>query len=223
MHNVTDVQQQLAAAGTDRCRTIYRRHGVQGDLYGVSYAAQKSLAKKIKTDQPLANALWESGNHDARILATMIADPQRMTVRELERWAKDLDNSVICDAFIGLAARTAHARVLFERWADSPNEWLGACAWTLLSAHAYADNTEPDEFFLQQLEIIEREIHDRQNRVRYAMNGTVIGIGSRNPALRRAATAAAKRIGKVHVDHGDTGCKTPDAVPYIDKIWARKE
>jgi 3-methyladenine DNA glycosylase AlkD len=222
MHNAADLQDQLAAAGAEQYRQTYRRHGVLGDLYGVSYATLTALAKRIKTDHALANSLWESGNHDARVLATMIADADRMTLRELVRWSKDLDNPVLCDAYGGLAARTPHARTLFDRWAGSPSEWQGACAWSLVAGLARTDPAMPDEFFLTQLDVIEREIHDRENRVRYAMNGAVIGIGSRNAALRRAATAAARRIGTVRVDHGDTGCTTPDAVPYIDKIWSRK-
>ena len=222
MHNVESIQQQLAAAGDDRYRETYRRHGVRGELHGVSYATLNALAKAIRTDQALASALWDSGNHDARVLATMIADPGHMAVQDLVRWASDVDDAVLCDAYTGLVARTPHARALFLKWAASTNEWLGACAWSLLSGLARTDATLPDEFFQSQLNCIEREIHGRKNRVRYAMNGAVIGIGSRNAALRRAATEAATRIGVVRVDHGDTGCKTPDAVPYIEKIWARK-
>jgi hypothetical protein len=55
------------------------------------------------------------------------------------------------------------------------------------------------------------------------MNNALIAIGGRNEALRKQATAAAKRVGKVDVDHGDTACKTPDAVSYIEKMWARKK
>ena len=59
--------------------------------------------------------------------------------------------------------------------------------------------------------------------VRYGMNNALIGIGGRSANLRRKAIAAAKRIGPVEIDHGDTDCKTPDAIPYIEKMWARKK
>jgi hypothetical protein len=71
--------------------------------------------------------------------------------------------------------------------------------------------------------VIEAEIDTRANRVRHSMNGAMISIGARNTTLRKRATAAAKRIGTVQVDHGETNCTTPAAVPYIDKMWARKE
>jgi hypothetical protein len=69
---------------------------------------------------------------------------------------------------------------------------------------------------------IEKEIHGSPNWARYAMNGALISIGVFKPTLRKKAIAAAKRIGKVEVDHGETHCKTPDAAPYIEKAWKRK-
>ena len=72
------------------------------------------------------------------------------------------------------------------------------------------------------LATIEKEIHRSPNWARYAMNGALISIGVYKPTLRKKAIEAAKRIGKVEVDHGETYCKTPDAVPYIEKASKRK-
>jgi hypothetical protein len=74
--------------------------------------------------------------------------------------------------------------------------------------------------FLDRLAYVEKKIHSATNAEREAMNMALIQIGCRNAALRKAALAAAKRIGKVEVDHGDTACKTPDAAAYIEKTWA---
>ena len=81
----------------------------------------------------------------------------------------------------------------------------------------------PDEYFERFLSTIERDIHESQNRVRHEMNSALIAIGIRNPALEEKALAAAARIGKVEVDHGETGCKTPDAAGYIRKTLERKK
>ena len=85
------------------------------------------------------------------------------------------------------------------------------------------DASLPDEYFEKFLGVIERAMHSRKNRVRHQMNGALIAIGIRNPALEKKAVAAAERIGKVEVDHGETGCKTPDAVPYIRRAVERKK
>ena len=84
------------------------------------------------------------------------------------------------------------------------------------------DEELPDEYFDERLRTIEARIAGAANRVRHCMNGALIAIGGRNEALRESAIAAAERIGPVVVDHGKTSCKTPEAVPYIDRIWARR-
>ncbi len=218
----TQALNALKAMGTAQNRKVYARHGVGTNQYGVSYANQKKLAKEIKTDHRLAHQLWASGNHDARVLAAMIADPRKATLRELEAWAKGLENYVQTDSFSGFAAKTPHARRIFDKWSASKDEWKGAAAWTVLTSLAMRDSELPDAFLAKQIGVIERGIHTARNRTRYAMNNALIAIGMRNPELQRQATTAAKRIGVVEVDHGETGCKTPDAVAYIKKAVARK-
>jgi len=214
---------QLEQSGTEQNRKVYARHGVGSNTYGVSFAALRTLAKKIKQDHALAEQLWETGNHDARVLATMIADPHAATPAELDRWAGELDNYVIADAFSVFVARTPHARGKAEKWSGATGEWTGRVGWTLFARLAMDATPLEDEYFTTRLEKIESEIHSRKNRVRDAMNNALIAIGCRNPVLTRRALAAAKRIGQVEVDHGETGCKTPDAADYIQRTLARKK
>ena len=98
----------------------------------------------------------------------------------------------------------------------------GTAGWDLLCVLAATDTAHDDAYYRERLAEIERRIQGSPNRVRYEMNNAVIAIGGRNPALAAAATAAAGRIGRVEVDHGETGCKTPEAAAYIERIWARK-
>ena len=102
---------------------------------------------------------------------------------------------------------------------------MGA-GWNLLAKIALGKKEHldlPDRWFLGHLKTIEQTIHQSPNDIRDDMNSTVIAIGSRNQYLRKRATAAARRIGKVEVDHGETSCQTPDAVSYIEKVWKRKD
>lgn len=212
----------LRTTGTEQNRKVYARHGVGKKMYGVSYANLKKLKKQIGTDHALAEKLWGSGNHDARVLATMVADPAQTQSGTLDAWARDLDSYVLADAFIDLVAQTPFASKKFERWSRSKSEFVGQVGWGLLSYLASHDQDHDNAFFIEQLKTIEAEVHTRANRVRHSMNGALISIGARNATLRRRATAAANRIGKIRVDHGETSCTTPAAVPYIDKMWARK-
>jgi len=221
--NLDEAMQALEQAGTAQNRKIFSRHGVAEPMFGVSYAFLKALAKKLKTDHALAEQLWATGNHDARILATMIADPQRPTAAQLDQWAADLDSYVIVDAFASFAAKTKHAVSKAKSWHRKKSEWLAAAGWTLIARLAMDHRELPDEYFEDGLTVIEEGIHRAANRVRHTMNSTVIAIGLRNEKLTNSALAAAQRIGKVEVDHGETCCQTPDAAAYIQRSLARRK
>lgn len=219
------LKQTLAAlekAGTAQNRKVYARHGVGGQMYGVSYAELGKLQKAIGTDHGLAVALWATGNHDARVLACMVADPEAFGSRELDAMARELDDYVLTDAFSVLVAKSPHRERKFKAWRDRRHEWTAVAAWNVLAALANHADDRPDAFFHEPLDAIAREIHGRPNRVRHSMNQALISIGVRSDALRRRAEAAAARIGTVAVDHGETGCKTPDARAYIAKTLAHR-
>jgi 3-methyladenine DNA glycosylase AlkD len=217
-----EVLRQLAAAGTAQNRKVYARHGIRGEMYGVSYAALARLRKQIRVDHALAESLWATGNHDARVLATMVADPNRLSVRCAGEWVRAIDNHVLADAFAQLAARRAGALPLAQRWSAARGEWTGAIGWNVLAHLATSEQSPDDEFWEERLRMIEGRIHGSANRVRHAMNNTLIAIGGRNARLRRQAIGAAERIGKVHVDHGGTNGRTPDAAACIRRMAERK-
>ena len=214
---------ELERCGSEQTRKTYRRHGVLGDQYGVSYADLKALKKSIKTDQALAESLWATGNHNAHILATMIADPKEMARSVLVSWSRDVDNDVLAGALAGVVAGSPHARALMEEWVESEEESLGSAGWSVMARLAGNPTLGlSDEECASYLETIRTTIHGRKNRVRYAMNGALISIGSRSPTFQAKALEAAKAIGKVEVYHGDTACKTPDAAEYILKAAKRR-
>lgn len=218
-----EVMETLKAAGTEQNRKIYPRHGVKGEIYGVSFADLGKLNKKIKMDHALALALWSTGVHEARILALMVADPLQADEVLLANWGEDLGNYVITDYFADYVFQTALMQPKMEAWIQSDDEWLGQAGWRLVAKCAMQNSSLPDAFYEARLGQIESEIHTRQNRVRDAMNSALIAIGIRNPALQAKALAAAAKIGKVIVDHGQTSCKTPDAGEYIVKTLKHRE
>lgn len=217
-----DVMKSLEKAGTAQNRKVYAKHGIANRMFGVSVANLKALAKKLGVQHELANQLWKTGNHDAMILATMVADPKLATRAELAAWLRDLGNYVIAETFAGFAARTPYARMLAKQWGATRGEWAASAGWTVLAHLANGDPSVTDEDLAPYLRTIERGMPRARNRARYAMNGALIAIGSRGGALRDAAIETAERIGPVIVDHGETGCKTPNAAAYIRKAAARK-
>lgn len=218
-----DVMAELKSLGTDQNRMIYERHGANEPMFGVSFAHIRALTRRIRVDQPLADQLWASGNHDARILATQVADPEAISAADLDAWSRELDNYVLCDAFSGLVGKTPFVDEKIEKWCTMKSEWRAASGWNLVARAAMSQDEIADDYFLVCLEEIEADIHDSPNRARHAMNQALICIGLRNPVLRKKTLAAAKRIGPVTVDHGETGCKTPDAATYIDRTLAYRK
>lgn len=217
------VLKELEKMGSEQTRKTYRRHGVGDNQFGVSYANLGKLTKQIKRDHNLALQLWESGNHDARVLATMIGDPAQANDKLLEAWVKELENFTLTGAFSGFASQAPSASKKMAKWTKSKSEMIGGAGWLMLAHLARINNELPDEFFEPYLEIIGKEIHARKNRVRDAMNSALIAIGIRNDNLRKKALATAKKVGKVEVDHGDTNCKTPAAAEYIQKAVQRRK
>src|SRR5262245_60274625 len=175
----TGVLDELRDLGTEQPSKPYRRHGITSETYGVSYADLNKLRKRIKVDHDLARELWASGVHDARILATMIADPKRADAALIDEWSRGLGNYVEADALSGFVARTDLASARMAEWLESDDEWLGTAGWNLLGQLALHDTTLPDDYFVPYLARIERDLHRSKNRVRYAMNNALIAIGMR--------------------------------------------
>jgi 3-methyladenine DNA glycosylase AlkD len=220
---MTEALAALEAAGTEQNRKIYHRHGAHDPLYGVSFSVLRPMAKRAGRDQALARGLWATGNYDARLLACMVADPAVTTEADLDAWLADIDVYVEVDIFVvSLASQVPGVRARADRWSASPRDWTAQAGWDLYAQLALNDPTVDDADFLALLDRIEANIGGAGNRARHSMNGALIAIGTRNQALRTAAEATSRRIGVIVVDHGETGCVTPAALPYIARVWERR-
>ena len=219
---MTDLVKTLRSLGKESAAKIYRRHGATGEVFGVSSPDLARLQKKHRGDHALAQELWASGAHDARVLATQIADPARATRQEIDGWLSDLRGYLLTDAIADFVSKTPHAEACMKEWMKSKEEWTASAGWRLLTAAARREEEIPAAFFEPYLKVIEERLQGSQNRVRHAMNTALIAIGCRGGALEAKALKVAKAIGKVEVDHGETACETPDAAAYIAKVKARK-
>jgi 3-methyladenine DNA glycosylase AlkD len=212
---------KLAALGTAQNRRIHARNGVTGAMFGVSYANLGKLARALRGQHELALELWASANHDARVLATMIADPERLGARELGRWVRTLDNHVVTAAFAKLAARSPAGQDEAVKWLADRGEWVSTAGWSTLCCSLQTGTALEETELRGHLRTIERRIHSAKNRTRHAMNSALIGIGIGSPGLRNEALATAARIGTVEIEHGATGFTTPDAARSIRRALAR--
>lgn len=225
MPTVASIMAELKKKGSEKTRKIYARHGMATDnMFGVSVADLKVVAKSIKGQQTLACELYQTGNLDAMYLAGMVADGSQMTEKELNAWAEGAANLQMISEYTvaWVAVDNPKAREIALQWIKSKKEHIASSGWC---TYAGLVATMPDETLnLAEIEgllrTIVREIHKEQNRVRATMNGFVISVGTYVKPLLKQAKAAAKEIGEVSVDVGDTACTVPLATAYIAKIEA---
>lgn len=217
----TQAMAALKKMGTAQNRKVYARHGMQEPMFGVSFANLKKLKKEIKTDHKLALDLYATGNGDAQSLATMIVDSSTIKSSTLDTWVKRGNYYLIGSLVAGVASRSPHWQAKMKKWMAAKNEFVKAAGYATLSSALAQGETITKTEGKKIIKTIEREIHNSPNRARYSMNNTLIAVGTYLD-LEKEATAAANKIGKIDVDHGETSCKTPDAASYIKKARAHQ-
>lgn len=218
---VNQVLTQLKAKGTEQTRKTFARHGAPDNMFGVKVAEMKVIAKAIKGEQQLALDLYDTENGDAQYLAGMVADGSQMTKKQLESWAKNATWQMISEYTVPwVATESQHGRALALKWMNSKRAAIASTGWcTYAGLLAVCLDEEFDRKEIAGLlKRIEKEIKSVDSRVRYTMNGFVLAVGAYYAPLLKQAKATAKKNGKVEVDMGDTACKVPDALPYIEKI-----
>ncbi len=219
------VMTELEARGSEQVRKIFRNHGASEPMFGVLVAELKKLLKKTGPDHALALQLWETGNYDARYLAGLMADAQAVTTKQLDHWADTAASPGIAEyAVAGVAAESPHGAGRARKWIESKRELTADAGWATWSG--VVTIVPDEELDLGEigalLDRVEKTLHDERNRVRYTMNGFVIAVGSHVAPHHERAMAVAERLGKIHVEMGNTACKVPPAGDYIAKVVARQ-
>jgi 3-methyladenine DNA glycosylase AlkD len=163
--------------------------------HGVSAPVLHALARRIGKDHRLARQLWMTGIHEARILATLIGESEKVTAAEMDRWVRDFDSWDMVDA--ACCYLYAHAKPAWSKaaaWSRRREEFVKRASFSLIAYLSYKDKATPDARFARFLRVIEREAYDERNFVRKAINWALRNIGKRNKRLNREAIRAAERI-----------------------------
>jgi 3-methyladenine DNA glycosylase AlkD len=161
---------------------------------GVSMPNLRAVAKTCGIDHALAVELWETGIHEARILATLVADPETLTDDQRERWVLDITSWDLCDSAADLFGRTpAHADAI-RAWARRPEPSVKRCAFSMIARRAVWAKDAPDREFIRYLPLIRRASADPRNEVKKGVSWALRQIGKRNRALHAAAIDEAERI-----------------------------
>jgi 3-methyladenine DNA glycosylase AlkD len=165
------------------------------NAFGISVGELRALAKVIGRDHPVAGALWDTGVHEARILATLVEEPARVTPAQMDRWAREFDSWDVCDqACQNLFRHTPHAFAKAAEWAHARPEFLKRAAFALMAGLTVSAKTAPDAQFEAFLPLIAEASTDERNFVKKAVNWALRQIGKRNPRLSKLAIAQAEEI-----------------------------
>jgi len=186
----------LRRMGSRRNREGMARYAIPAErAFGVSMARIQSLARRVGKSHALAEALWRTAWHEARLLAVYVDEPERVTPAQMDRWCRDFDSWAICDTVcFQLFDKTPHAFRKVRQWAGRRPEFERRAAFALLASLALHDRETGDAAFARCLPLVERAAVDERNFVKKGVSWALRGVGRRSRALHRAAVALARRL-----------------------------
>jgi 3-methyladenine DNA glycosylase AlkD len=196
---VKQVVDRLKSLGDPKAVEGMARFGIQSsNSFGVSVPKLRTLAREVGRDHLLAVKLWETGLHDARLLATMVDDPEEVTVDQMDKWVRDFDSWDVVDGSCGnLFDKTPFAVSKAKEWCKRDEEFVKRAGFVLMAELAVHDKEAKDKVFLDFLPLIIGGASDKRNFVKRAVNWSLRQIGKRNLRLNKAAISTALKIQKM--------------------------
>jgi len=193
---VEAVVAELKKLGTKRTRDGMARYAIPSDhAFGVPMATMQAVAKRLGRNHDLALALWDTGWYEARTVAALIDEPERVTGAQMDRWAREFGNWAVCDSVcFFLFDRTPHGFEKVRKWSRSKDEYVKRGAFALLASLAAHDKVSGDHAFLECLPLVEAAAADDRNFVKKGVSWALRLMGRRSLALHAACVASAQRL-----------------------------
>jgi 3-methyladenine DNA glycosylase AlkD len=194
--NYHDIMERLRTLSNPEAVKGMARYGINpSNTYGVSIPNLRKMAKEIGVNHSLAQQLWASGLHEARILASMIDDPKMVTEEQVESWVRDFDSWDVCDqCCANLFQDTRFAYEKATEWSSSDEEFVKRAGFVLMARLAVSDRKADDAKLELFLPIIKRESADNRNYVKKAVNWALRQIGKRSRNLNNKSIDVAREI-----------------------------
>src|SRR4029077_14584712 len=213
---------RLKSLGDPKAVEGMARFGIKStSSFGVSVPKLRILAREVGCDHLLALRLWETGLHDARLLATMVDDPRQVTLEQMDKWVRDFDSWDVVDGSCGnLFDKTPFAVAKAKEWCKREEEFVKRAGFVMMAELAVHDKEANDKVFLEFLPLIIGGASDKRNFVKKAVNWALRQIGKRNLRLNKAAVSTALKIQKV--DSGPTRWIASDALRELKSPQVQK-
>jgi len=220
---VEEILAELKAKGRPEAVEGMARFGINPEnTYGVSIPTLREMSRRVGADHQLADRLWNSGVHEARILAAMVDRPAWVDEDQMERWVLDFDSWDVCDQCCNNLFRKvpwAHKKAV--EWAGRQEEFVKRAGFVLMACLAVHDKGADDETFARFFDIIRNECEDSRNFVKKAVNWALRQIGKRNRNLNERAVETARKL--LDVDSKAARWIAQDALRELtgDKVRAK--
>jgi 3-methyladenine DNA glycosylase AlkD len=226
----TEVMALLKANQNERGLANWGKCGGTGGLksFGIGLTVLRKLAKQIGRDHKLALQLWNTKNHDAKVVGLLIDEPKKLTREQLEQQVEEVDAGALSHVFSSCDATLPKSALVFEvatDWMESKDVVRRRCAYGLI--YEMSKNLRKkeltDEFFLNCIRRIDTDVDKEEEWVRLSMGGALIGIGKRNRKLNKAALKLARRISPIEYDAGETGCEPLDILKHLQSDYLKQK
>jgi 3-methyladenine DNA glycosylase AlkD len=192
------IAQLQALANPDNVAGMARFGISTQQTLGISIYELRRIAKTVEPDHALAEELWASGIHEARILASYIDRPKWVTEEQMERWALGFDSWDVCDQVCGLFEASPFAYTKVFEWSERPEEFVKRAAFAIIAGLAVHDKHADNDKLAQFFPIIGRQATDERNFVKKAVNWALRNLGKRNRELNRIAIVTARLIQQIN-------------------------
>lgn len=216
-----DTLAQLKSLGNEKVRAHNKKYGAGDDQFGVQLGDIRKLAAKLKTNDQLALALWDTGNIDARLLAILLIKPQNLSREELDRLVRSTNFVHVADWLNSYVVKNhPDKESLRQSWMKDDDRWAARAGWNLTSERI-AKN--PDGLDLPALlDRIESEMGNAASEVQWTMNYCLAGIGIHFPKHRKRAIAIGEKLGIYRDYPVSKGCTSPFAPIWINEMVRRQ-
>lgn len=218
---VIEILTQLESLGDNARRAYNTKAGAPENQFGVKLGDIRTLAKKIKTNHDLALRLWDTGNVDAQLLATLIIKPRSLSTDELDTLTRSTTCTQVADwlnAYV--VAQHPQKDALRETWMLAKDRWIARAGWNLTASCV---NRGVDGLDLPALlDRIEKELPGAMPEVQWTMNNTLAAIGIHHPEHRKRVIAMGEKIGLYRDWPVSKGCTPPYVPVWVEAMVTRK-